>query len=461
MVYMYRLIQAKNFLLLKSPVSVPSISRQVCSGLLSIRKMNSGKDRSSEDSIPGRGGAGIKLRPYPGCIDRRECRGAVETSGDGLGVRHGSISKRRSRIDLRSEQSGGGGNSLKFRNKNIPANVKRFKSGQSYCKPAAGANHVAPFDICLSRSRDSAVLKSLQEMDENQEIAEHPIEESDGQRVLRPGMVLLKSYISLSDQIELVKTCREIGLSPGGFYRPGYKNGAKLRLQMMCLGLNWDPETRKYEDQHPTDGCKPPYIPHEFNQLVETAIQDAHALLGKDLTLSNVEDMLPAMSPDICIVNFYTTTGKLGLHQYNIHKGCITLFLFASQAMRGSFGGNAKYFKSSRIEIQGLEFLFASVCSSIQHPGYDRDESSESLNKGLPVVSFSVGDSAEFLYGDQRDVNKADKIVLESGDVLIFGGRSRHIFHGLTSVIPNSAPKALIEETRLRPGRLNLTFRQY
>ena len=79
----------------------------------------------------------------------------------------------------------------------------------------------------------------------------------------------------------------------------------------------------------------------------------------------------------------------------------------------------------------------------------------------MPVVSFSVGDSAEFLYGDQRDVNKADKVVLESGDVLIFGGKSRHIFHGVTSVIPDSAPKTLIEETRLRPGRLNLTFRQY
>ena len=113
----------------------------------------------------------------------------------------------------------------------------------------------------------------------------------------------------------MVKTCGEIGRGPGGFYRPGYKNGAKLRLRMMCLGLNWDPETRKYQDQSPADGCKPPCIPHKFNQLVETAIQDAHGLLGKDCTLSNVEDMLPAMSPDICIVNFYTTTGRLGLHQ--------------------------------------------------------------------------------------------------------------------------------------------------
>lgn len=91
----------------------------------------------------------------------------------------------------------------------------------------------------------------------------------------------------------------------------------------------------------------------------------------------------------------------------------------------------------------------------------DRDESIESLKKGLPVVSFSIGDSAEFLYGDQRDANKAENLILDSGDVLIFGGESRHVFHGVASIIPNSAPRFLLEETRLLPGRLNLTFRQY
>ena len=77
------------------------------------------------------------------------------------------------------------------------------------------------------------------------------------------------------------------------------------------------------------------------------------------------------------------------------------------------------------------------------------------------MVSFSIGDSAEFLYGDQRDVDKADKVVLESGDVLIFGGNSRHIFHGVTAIKQNTAPRSLLEETNLRPGRLNLTFREY
>ena len=91
----------------------------------------------------------------------------------------------------------------------------------------------------------------------------------------------------------------------------------------------------------------------------------------------------------------------------------------------------------------------------------DKDETKETLSKGLPVVSFSIGDSADFLYGDERDVDKAQKVVLESGDVLMFGGKSRHVFHGVTVIHPNSGPKLLLEEANLRPGRLNLTFRQY
>lgn len=77
------------------------------------------------------------------------------------------------------------------------------------------------------------------------------------------------------------------------------------------------------------------------------------------------------------------------------------------------------------------------------------------------MVSFSIGDSAEFLYSNQRDVFNADNVLLESGDVLIFGGESRRIFHGVASIRPNTSPQVLLKETNLRPGRLNLTFRQY
>lgn len=88
----------------------------------------------------------------------------------------------------------------------------------------------------------------------------------------------------------------------------------------------------------------------------------------------------------------------------------------------------------------------------------DKDESKDSLRRGVPVVSFSIGDSAEFVYG--RDRNCDENIVLESGDVVIFGGPSRLCYHGVRSILPQTAPSSLLKKTNLRPGRLNLTFRQ-
>lgn len=296
-----------------------------------------------------------------------------------------------------------------FGKKSTPPHSRKPQRGQPYHRHDVGTGNsecprglqkFEPFDICKSGVMHP-VKKCL--IPEQNEI-KHSMEGTT-QEVLRPGMVLLKGYISLTEQIKMVKKCRDLGVGPGGFYRPGYQDGAKLRLQMMCLGMNWDPQTRKYEKWHPLDGSETPDIPHEFSVLVERAIQDSQSLIKKNSGENNVEDTLPRMSPNICIVNFYTTSGRLGLHQ-------------------------------------------------------DRDESEESLLKGLPVVSFSLGDSAEFLYGNQRNVDAAGKVVLESGDVLIFGGPSRHIFHGVSSIIPNSAPNSLLEETNLLPGRLNLTLRQ-
>ncbi|GJZ72733.1 oxoglutarate/iron-dependent dioxygenase [Tanacetum coccineum] len=213
--------------------------------------------------------------------------------------------------------------------------------------------------------------------------------------VLRPGMVHLKNYISINDQVEIVKICQEFGMGPGGFYQPGFNSGAKLNLHMMCFGRNWDPQT-KYAARYRCDGSQTPPVPDKLVSLVKTSIKDSQAH----------DDKIPSMHPHICIVNFYTTTGRLGMHQ-------------------------------------------------------DRDESSNSLRKGLPVVSISVGDSARFLYGHNRDVRKANEVLLESGDVLIFGGKSRNAYHGVKVIIPNSAPLPLLQQSKLRPGRLNLTFRQF
>ncbi|XP_043693246.1 uncharacterized protein LOC122643722 [Telopea speciosissima] len=242
-----------------------------------------------------------------------------------------------------------------------------------------------PFDICQTKIASSPSLLA-QNRKERKEVAEWF--NNSEKLVLRDGM------------IKIIKKCQELGLGPGGFYQPVLKNGVKLPRQIMCFGKDWNPQSSSYKARRAFDGACPPSIPIEFRDLVEDAIQDSHTFLKQQLKLWNAEEI---MSPDICLVNFYTETG-MGLHQ-------------------------------------------------------DKDESKESLRSGLSVVSFSISDSAEFLYGDTRDTETAEKVILESGDVLIFGGKSRLIYHGVRRIIPNSAPSFLVEEANLHPGRINLTFR--
>jgi len=105
--------------------------------------------------------------------------------------------------------------------------------------------------------------------------------------------------------------------------------------------------------------------------------------------------------PDICLINFYGGDGRMGLHQ-------------------------------------------------------DKDESRESIDAGKPVVSFSLGDTARFLFGGLRRRDPVETMMLESGDVFVFGGAARLRYHGVTRIIPGTAPPHLALE-----GRFNLTFREY
>ena len=108
-----------------------------------------------------------------------------------------------------------------------------------------------------------------------------------------------------------------------------------------------------------------------------------------------------AFRPDICLINFYGADGRMGLHQ-------------------------------------------------------DKDESAASLTAGLPVVSVSLGDTARFLFGGLRRRDAVESILLESGDVFVFGGAARLRYHGVARILAGTAPASLALN-----GRFNLTFRQY
>ena len=74
---------------------------------------------------------------------------------------------------------------------------------------------------------------------------------------------------------------------------------------------------------------------------------------------------------------------------------------------------------------------------------------------GLPVVSVSIGDTARFLFGGLRRRDPIEAILLQSGDAFVFGGAARLRYHGVSRILPQSAPPALA-----MTGRFNLTFRQ-
>lgn len=107
------------------------------------------------------------------------------------------------------------------------------------------------------------------------------------------------------------------------------------------------------------------------------------------------------LEPDVCIMNYYDAAGRMGLHQ-------------------------------------------------------DKDEGPRAIEAGLPVVSLSLGDTARFLFGGTRRRDPVEPILLESGDAFVFGGPARLRYHGVSRIVPGTAPAALG-----LTGRFNLTFRQF
>ena len=80
----------------------------------------------------------------------------------------------------------------------------------------------------------------------------------------------------------------------------------------------------------------------------------------------------------------------------------------------------------------------------------DSDEKSDA-----PVVSLSLGDTCVFRFGNTETRTKPyTDVELRSGDLFVFGGRSRLAYHGVPKVYEGTAPGELGLQ-----GRLNVTLR--
>ncbi|MCH2459307.1 MAG: alpha-ketoglutarate-dependent dioxygenase AlkB [Henriciella sp.] len=84
--------------------------------------------------------------------------------------------------------------------------------------------------------------------------------------------------------------------------------------------------------------------------------------------------------------------------------------------------------------------------------GLHRDEDEETFD--APVVSVSLGDTAMFRIGGLTRKDPTRRIELESGDVVIFGGEDRLIYHGIDRIVAGSS------ELLSKGGRINLTLRR-
>ena len=80
-----------------------------------------------------------------------------------------------------------------------------------------------------------------------------------------------------------------------------------------------------------------------------------------------------------------------------------------------------------------------------------RDEDERDLT--APVVSVSLGLPATFLWGGLSRNERTRRIRLESGDVVVWGGPARLVYHGVAAL-------AEAEDALTGRRRINLTFRK-
>ena len=143
------------------------------------------------------------------------------------------------------------------------------------------------------------------------------------------------------------------------------RTGKPFSVRMTNLGaIGWvsDETGYRYQPTHPVTQESWPDIPGVLLSLWDSVTNES------------------ARKPDACLVNYYTSTAKMGLH---------------------------------------------------------RDEDETDLTQ--PVVSVSLGDEALFRLGGPARTDKTQSFKLRSGDVLVLNGTDRLAYHGIGRIYPGTS----------------------
>ncbi|UXN62644.1 alpha-ketoglutarate-dependent dioxygenase AlkB family protein [Phyllobacterium zundukense] len=183
--------------------------------------------------------------------------------------------------------------------------------------------------------------------------------------LLAPGIRYFPEHFDPAEQAALVEDIRAV-VTEAPLYVPAMpKTGKEMSVRMTNCGvLGWVTDKEggyRYQAAHPVTRRPWPSIPQRLLELWQ-----------------EVGDF--PLLPEACLVNFYSDTAKMGLHQ-------------------------------------------------------DRDEQ----NLNAPVVSVSLGDACLFRFGGTNRNDKTQSIKLSSGDVIVLGGEGRMAFHGVDRIYPGTS----------------------
>ena len=181
---------------------------------------------------------------------------------------------------------------------------------------------------------------------------------------LAPGLTYYPDYLDRPAQEALLADLREVVRAAPLFTPRMPRTGKPFSVQMTnCGRLGWvsDETGYRYQPAHPETREAWPAMP----RIVDAAWAE----------LSHYPH-----PPDACLVNFYNSAARMGLHQ-------------------------------------------------------DRDEE----DFEAPVVSLSLGSTALFRYGGTSRSDGTRSIRLRSGDAIVFGGPARLIFHGIDRLYAGSS----------------------
>lgn len=86
----------------------------------------------------------------------------------------------------------------------------------------------------------------------------------------------------------------------------------------------------------------------------------------------------------------------------------------------------------------------------------DGQEDPTLILRGSPIVTFSLGDNARFLFCPTEEKKAPESFQVASGDAVVFFGKARALPHGIDRIYAGT------DETRTfeKPGRLSITIRQ-